>query len=261
LILPVLPLLAFAAILGSVLLIHVRESERMNDHISRSLVAIAASIITAFVALYIYNTTSENNRRSRIDILGQQLRRFAIYYAFDSYQIQSTRHYCIIRDPNVVSDAVTCRQSALYAASVGRNTPPMEPLFLSLNDLVPEFVSASQLQTKLIDGDITSRARMPTMMETGAEALIRQLSLPAAERKNPDLFGRASYERLIAGIDDAEYSAEITSMIFCMLASAIDVSPDELSKTIGTLNTNKILTRRRSDDAEPARPGAQATRC
>jgi len=223
-------------ILASVPIVVLYDRNRLADHFARSFVALGVAMLAAFVAVTVFDLNAQRMENDR-NLLQQQtkqskrlglisnLRFFALEYGFVAYQIQATRSDCgNAGAAGTVSEA--CRESASYAANVGRLIPQDYAVITALSDASNAFAKSIRIPTILTDAEVTIKARMPVAIEN---------FLATALNSNPAAAG-ATREHFLKSLSEFESVAEDASTAFCVFAAALTEGEAKLEQTISALD-------------------------
>jgi hypothetical protein len=237
---------ALILILASVPIVFVFDRARIVDHMARTLVATGVGLMAAFVAVTVFdlnaqrlenerNLAAQQAKRSKALTLVNNLRYFAIQYGFAAYQIHETRADCGPKSPDTgMSDA--CREGANYAINVSKLTPSDYALITSLSETSNAFAKSIRVSTLLADAEVTTRARMPVVIENYVGAYATGSQPPAPVR-----------DRFLQTLSELESVAEDASVAFCTFAAALAQSDASLEQTISALELALVK------EQEPAR--------
>jgi hypothetical protein len=243
---------AVILILASVPIVLVFDRDRIVDHIARTLVATGVGLMAAFVAVTVFdlnaqrlenerNLAAQQAKRSKALTLVNNLRYFAIQYGFAAYQIHETRSDCGPKSPDgVMSEA--CREGANYAINVSKLTSPDYTLITSLSETSNAFAKSVRVSTLLADAEVTTRARMPVVIENYVGAYATGSQPPAPVR-----------DRFLLTLSELENVAQDASSSFCIFAAALAQSEARLEQTISTLELAMVK------EQEPARDVIQGS--
>ncbi|MFZ0122579.1 MAG: hypothetical protein WAL48_00150 [Xanthobacteraceae bacterium] len=226
--------IAAVLILASVPIVFAFDRTRIIDHLARSLVAIGVGLMAAFVAVTIFDLNAqrlENERnlgqqqvkRSKMLTLVSNLRYFAIQYGFAAYQIHETRADCAPKGPDTAMSEA-CREGANYAINVSKLIPQDYTLITSLSEASNAFAKSVRVSTLLADAEVTTRARMPVVIENYIGAFATGSQPPSQVR-----------DRFLQTLSELENVAEDASVAFCIFAAALGQSEAKLEQTISTL--------------------------
>jgi hypothetical protein len=238
---------AVILILASIPVVFIFDPARSIDHISRTLVAIGVGLMAAFVAVTIFDLNVlklENERslaqqqakRSKALTVVNNLRYFAIQYGLAAYQIHETSADCGPKGPDTaVTDA--CREGGNYAINVSKLIPQDYALITSLSETSTAFAQSIRVSTLLADAEVTTRARMPVVIENYIGTFAVGSQPPAQVR-----------ERFLQTLSQLENVAQDASATFCVFAAALSQSDAKLDQTIAALEQALTKEQQPTDD-------------
>jgi hypothetical protein len=238
---------AVVLILASIPVVFIFDRARAIDHISRTLVAIGVGLMAAFVAVTIFdlnvqklenerNLAQQQAKRGKALTLVNNLRYFAIQYGLAAYQIHETRADCGLKGPDAaMSDA--CREGGNYAINVSRLIPQDYGLITSLSETSKALAEAVRISTLLADAEVTTRARMPVVIEN-------YLGVYAVGSQPPTQVR----DRFLQTLSELENVAQDASAAFCIFAAALLQSDAKLEQTIATLEQALVKERQPTND-------------
>ena len=155
--------------------------------------------------------------------LVSNLRYFAIQYGFAAYQIHETRADCAPKGPDTAMSEA-CREGANYAINVSKLIPQDYTLITSLSEASNAFAKSVRVSTLLADAEVTTRARMPVVIENYIGAFAPGSQPPSQVR-----------DRFLQTLSELENVAEDASVAFCIFAAALGQSEAKLEQMISTL--------------------------
>jgi len=222
-------------ILASVPIILIFDRARIADHIARTLLSMGVALLAAFVAVTVFELNAQRLESER-DLAQQQAKRgqtlalisnlrfFAIEYGFAAYQIHAALSGCGPVD-TAGGPRDACQEEARYAANTGRLMPADYTLITSISAASNAFATSIRIPTLLTDAEVTTRARMPVVIENYLAVTLNNTEKPAAD----------AAERFRQTLSDLETVAADASMAYCILAAALVQGEAKLEATVASL--------------------------
>jgi hypothetical protein len=151
------------------------------------------------------------------------------------YQIHETRADCAPKGPDTAMSEA-CREGANYAINVSKLIPQDYTLITSLSEASNAFAKSVRVSTLLADAEVTTRARMPVVIENYIGAFATGSQPPSQVR-----------DRFLQTLSELENVAEDASVAFCIFAAALGQSEASSSKRY-----RRSKARWRKNSSQPA---------